>query len=53
MVYLTTEEIAQALRVPEGRIRRLCRNGEIPGAFKVGKSWRVPADVFDRMAGEL
>ena len=47
-IFFTTEEVAQQLRVPESRIRRLCREGELP-ALKVGKSWRVRADFADAL----
>jgi excisionase family DNA binding protein len=35
----TVEEVAEALRLHEYTIRRLCREGKIP-AFKVGGQWR-------------
>ena len=52
MVYLTSNEVAEALRVPETRIRKLCREGRMPGAFRIGKSWRIPADIFDKLQAQ-
>lgn len=52
MVYLKSDEVAEALRVPETRIRKLCREGRMPGAFRIGKSWRIPADVFEQLQAQ-
>jgi excisionase family DNA binding protein len=52
MVYLFSDEVAKILRVPETRIRKLCREGRMPGAFRVGKSWRIPADIIDKLQAQ-
>jgi len=31
-------------------LRRWCRQGRIPGAIRVGREWRVPADAEYRAA---
>ncbi len=31
-------------------LRRWCRDGRIPGAVRIGREWRVPADVEYRVA---
>jgi len=38
---LTTAEAAALLRVAETTVKDWARNGELPGAFKLGKEWRV------------
>jgi hypothetical protein len=38
--------------VTETYIRRLCRNRRIPGAFKVGNTWAVPASYAERWLDE-
>jgi excisionase family DNA binding protein len=50
VIYLTTLEVAETLQVPETRIRWLCREGQMPGAIRIGKSWRIAADFADRLA---
>jgi excisionase family DNA binding protein len=38
--------LADRVGVHERTIRRMCDRGEIPGAIRVGKKWRVPADAL-------
>lgn len=47
MQLLTIDEMATTLRVSASTARRMCAAGEIPGAVKMGKSWRVAASVFN------
>lgn len=44
---LTVPEVAQWLRKHDGQIRAMARDGKLPGAVKVGQTWR-----FDRRAIE-
>ena len=39
--YLTIQEVCTLLRLSERTIYRMCREGSLPGAAKVGGSWRV------------
>ena len=39
--YLTIQEVCALLRLSERTIYRMCREGDLPGAAKVGGSWRV------------
>ena len=43
---LTTEELAQYLKLPESTVRQLVREGRIPG-IKVGRSWRFHKAAID------
>lgn len=36
-------DLAAAWRMDETELRRICARGEMPGAFKVGRCWRIPA----------
>ena len=47
-VVLTSGEVAVLLDMREPYARDLMRDGEIPGAKKVGKSWRVERDTLRR-----
>ena len=43
----TVEEVAEALKLHPYTIRRLCRDGKIPG-FKFGGQWRFRKDAIDK-----
>ena len=40
--YLTADEYAERTHRSAVTVRVMCRNGEIEGAVKVGKLWRIP-----------
>ncbi len=40
--YVSPEEAADYFQVTAETIRRLCRDGKIPGARKLGGQWRIP-----------
>jgi excisionase family DNA binding protein len=40
--FITTRELAQKLHVSRVHAIRLCRQGKIPGARRVGKGWLIP-----------
>lgn len=44
---ITPQEAADALRVSRAHIYDLLAEGEIL-AFRVGKSWRIPRDLFEQ-----
>lgn len=44
---LTSNEIAQILKLHPFTVTRLAREGKLPG-FKVGGSWRFRKDQFER-----
>ncbi len=57
--YVSPEDAARFFDVDVEHIRRLCREGKIPGARKIGNLWRIPraflsTDVTDvqKMADE-
>ncbi|MFH8350468.1 helix-turn-helix domain-containing protein [Streptomyces sp. NPDC018045] len=39
---MTVEEVATVMRVTPHHVRLLCREGDLPGAFKWGRTWRIP-----------
>ncbi len=43
---LTPDEVAGILKVPRRTIVRLCGERKLPGAFKVGRGWRVPTSAI-------
>jgi len=45
--YLTSQEIADELRISDDSVNRWCRQGKFPGAVKAGKAWRIPRGDFE------
>ena len=43
----TIDEVANALKLHPYTVRRLCREGKIPG-FKFGGQWRFRKDEIDK-----
>ena len=43
--YLSLKETSKKWGISDRRINTLCLAGRIPGAFKVGNSWAIPADA--------
>jgi excisionase family DNA binding protein len=46
--YYSPEEVAEYYDVTADTIRRLCREGKIPGATQIGKQWRIPREYLQR-----
>ncbi len=44
-MYLPVKEIAIRWNISERRVRVLCTEGKIEGAYKEGRSWRIPEDT--------
>ncbi len=44
-MYLSTKEMSQKWGISDRRVRILCDEGKIKGAFKDGKSWRIPENA--------
>lgn len=45
MKYLSTKEIAYQWNINDRRVRVLCEEGRVEGAFKVGKTWMIAEDA--------
>jgi excisionase family DNA binding protein len=45
----TPEEVAAILRLHPVYCRRLFTLGQIPGAIRLGRAWRLPAAALDRI----
>lgn len=45
MAYLSISQTAEKWRLSSRRIRTLCNEGRIPGAFKMGAYWSIPEDA--------
>jgi excisionase family DNA binding protein len=42
LVVLTPEEVAERMKLAPKTVLLLCRRGELPGARKAGRRWRIP-----------
>ena len=45
MRYLSISQTAEKWEISQRRIRILCVEGRIPGAFKMGAYWSIPDDA--------
>ncbi len=45
MKYISVADFAKKWGISERRVRVLCTEGQIPGAFTLGKVWNIPADA--------
>lgn len=44
-MYITTKQAADKWGISERRVRVLCSEGKIEGAFQVGRSWNIPENA--------
>ncbi|MCD8342251.1 MAG: Fic family protein [Clostridiales bacterium] len=44
-MYITVKEAAEKWGISDRRIRVLCSEGKIPGAYQEGRGWKIPADA--------
>lgn len=45
MDYVTTKEAAKKWGLTERRVQVLCRQGKIPGVFRLGWAWAIPKEA--------
>lgn len=45
--YYTVEEVARYYSVSPETVRRMCREGRIPGATQFGRQWRIPVKFIE------
>ena len=44
MEYLSVKDTAERWGISIRRIQILCKENRVPGAFRVGNTWAIPAD---------
>ncbi len=44
-MYISVKEAAKKWDISERRVRVLCVEGKIPGAYKDGRAWKIPVDA--------
>ena len=45
MDYITANQAAKKWSISQRRVQVLCAEGRIPGVFKLGETWAIPAGV--------
>lgn len=45
MGFLSISQTAEKWQISQRRIRKLCEEGRIEGAFKMGAYWSIPEDA--------
>ena len=44
-MFMTVKQAAERWEISERRVRVLCSEGKIPGAFQDGRNWKIPSDA--------
>ena len=44
-MYITIKQAAEKWGISDRRVRVLCSEGKIPGAYQEGRVWKIPCDV--------
>lgn len=44
-MYVTVKEASEKWGISDRRIRALCAQGKIPGAYQEGRGWKIPSDA--------
>lgn len=45
MEYITASQASKKWNISQRRVQVLCAEGRIPGVFKLGETWAIPAEV--------
>lgn len=45
MEYMTANQASKRWDISQRRVQILCSEGRIPGVFKLGEAWAIPANV--------
>ena len=52
-MYMTVKEAAAKWGISDRRIRVLCSEGKIPGAYQEGRGWKIPIDAEKPVDGRF
>ena len=53
MDYISVKEASEKWDISERRIQKLCEEKRIPGVFRFGRSWAIPAEAEKPVDGRL
>ena len=49
MMYISVKQAAEKWGISDRRVRILCSEGKIPGVIREGRSWKIPAEEYERI----
>ena len=52
-MFMTVKQAAEKWGLSDRRVRILCAEGKIPGAFQEGRGWKIPADAVKPADGRF
>ena len=52
-MYITVKQAAENWGISDRRVRILCADGKIPGAYQEGRGWKIPADAVKPSDGRV
>lgn len=52
-MFMTVKQAAEKWGLSDRRVRILCAEGKIPGAFQEGRSWKIPMDAIKPSDGRF
>lgn len=52
-MYMTVKQAAEKWGLSDRRVRILCAEGKIPGAFQEGRGWKIPVDAVKPADGRF
>ena len=52
-MFMTVKQAAEKWGLSDRRVRILCAEGKIPGAFQEGRGWKIPADAVKPADGRM
>ena len=52
-MFMTVKQAAEKWGLSDRRVRILCAEGKIPGAFQEGRGWKIPMDVIKPTDGRF
>lgn len=44
-MFMTVKQASEKWGISDRRIRALCAEGKIPGAYQEGRGWKIPVDA--------
>ena len=50
-MFITAKQASEKWGISDRRIRILCSEGKVPGAYQEGRSWKIPADAKKPLDG--
>ena len=48
-MYISVKQASEKWGISDRRVRILCSEGRIPGVIREGRSWKIPAEEYERI----